>query len=101
MKVLPSGIQVGGPAKPAPPRPPPRPPALSVSNVMGCFWANAEAARRIRMLNFVIVAIVAMQRHVAPARRAVFACQLPSASEHLTDDKKRSSVPPQSLPTIK
>src|ERR1019366_7820361 len=58
-KLLPSGIQVGCPANPAPPRPPPRPPALRVSSVIGCFWAKAEAARRRRMLNFVMVGIVA------------------------------------------
>src|SRR5450759_2976979 len=60
-KVLPSGIQVGGPANPAPPRPPPRPPALRDSSVIGCFWAKAEAARRRRMPNFVMVAIVAIR----------------------------------------
>src|SRR5450759_1879687 len=60
-KVLPSGIQVGCPANPALPRPPPpRPPALRVSSVIGCFWAKAEAARR-RMLNFVMVEIVAIR----------------------------------------
>src|ERR1035438_1502566 len=68
-KVLPSGIQVGGPANPAPPRPPPRPPALRVSSVIGCFWANAQAARR-KMLNFVIGAIVAIWRGTARAGAA-------------------------------
>src|ERR1035438_563820 len=61
-KLLPSGIQVTGAAIPAPPRPPPpRPAVLRVSSVMGCFWAKAEAARR-RMLNFVMVAIVAIRQ---------------------------------------
>ena len=53
-------VQVGCPAKPAPPRPPPRPAELRVSSVIGCFWANAEAARRRKMLNFVTIAIVAI-----------------------------------------
>src|SRR5450759_4454354 len=68
-KVLPSGIQVGCPAPPRPP--PPRPPALRVSSVIGCFWAKAEAARRRRMLNFVMVAIVAIRggRLIAEGRR--------------------------------
>src|ERR1019366_2685980 len=65
-KLLPPGIQVGDPANPAPPRPPPRPPALRVSSVIGCFWANAQAARRT-MLNFVMVAIVAIWRGTARA----------------------------------
>src|ERR1039458_4300410 len=68
-KLLPPGIQVGDPANPAPPRPPPRPPALRVSSVIGCFWANAQAARR-RMLNFVMVAIVAIWRGTARAGAA-------------------------------
>jgi hypothetical protein len=33
---------------------------------MGCFWAKAKAARR-RMLNFVMVAIVAIRRGTARA----------------------------------
>src|SRR5450759_3896198 len=39
----------------------PRPPALRDSSVIGCFWAKAEAARRRRMPNFVMVAIVAIR----------------------------------------
>src|ERR1035437_6063588 len=65
-KLLPPGIRGGDPATPAPPRPPPRPPALRVSSVIGCFWANAQAARRT-MLNFVMVAIVAIWRGTARA----------------------------------